>query len=389
MAEPQIVVTVHGIFTEGRWQEEVAPVLWPHFTPRSKKYRSYRYLGPLDLLFHPWILFPGLVVWVLGTFAFGFWTGWPSILILLAVMGLAMWMAASRLDKTVRTFIKNAEQELLSGRVHFIGHSLGSYILCCGLQDEETWYADRVILAGCVVTSAFPWATVLPKKAAAIRNEVAKRDFVAILASWLKWRHSRFGRAGQAGFDVGSGVHTLAAPDLKCESAECSAAVHNFVSKKKGHSDVLRVTYVKNYWLPFLWEFGADEFRSFLDNCLALKKEVNKMGEVGAAPTSGPFFDLAVAFLARKWGWARGKEGDKTIEQYLAGMDRAVKSEDRVWLVMGICTVVSEAERALSNKIALWREDEKARQSYKSAAHDEKIKPLNPQVAVLRAHAGL
>jgi hypothetical protein len=82
-------------------------------------------------------------------------------------------------------------------------------------------------------------------------------------------------------------------------------------------------------------------------------------------------------------------EGDKTIVQYLAGMDRAVKSEDRVRLVMGICTVVSEAERALSNKIALWRGDEKARQSYQSAAHDEKIKPLNPQVAVLRAHAGL
>jgi hypothetical protein len=113
------------------------------------------------------------------------------------------------------------------------------------------------------------------------------------------------------------------------------------------------------------------------------------MGEVGTAPTSGSFFDLAFAFLNRKWGWARDKKGDRTIEEYLAGIGRTLKSEERVRLVMGICTVVSEAERALSNKIALWRRDEKARQSYESADYDEKIRPLNPQVAVWRAHVDL
>lgn len=56
------VITVHGLWTEGRWQEEIAPVLYPHFEPGSVKYRSYRFLGPLDLVFEPWVLLPGLAL---------------------------------------------------------------------------------------------------------------------------------------------------------------------------------------------------------------------------------------------------------------------------------------------------------------------------------------
>lgn len=72
---PQPVITVHGIWTEGRWQQEIAPVLYPHFEPTSVKYGAYRFLGPLDLVFEPLVLLPGLAAWV-AAFPFLWWREW-------------------------------------------------------------------------------------------------------------------------------------------------------------------------------------------------------------------------------------------------------------------------------------------------------------------------
>jgi hypothetical protein len=135
MALLQTVVTVHGIATEGRWQEEIAPVLYPHFEPRSKKYRSYRYLGPLDLLFDPWALFAGLGVWGLCVFIWPIWDEWP-IISLLAFCLVAHLLAPWRLTRTVNAFINDADSQLLSDRAHLIAHSLGSCIGMHGIANR-------------------------------------------------------------------------------------------------------------------------------------------------------------------------------------------------------------------------------------------------------------
>ena len=47
------LLTVHGIWAKGAWQEEVARVFAPHFDCISVKYPQYRMLGPLNLVLEP------------------------------------------------------------------------------------------------------------------------------------------------------------------------------------------------------------------------------------------------------------------------------------------------------------------------------------------------
>jgi len=52
----ETLVTVHGVSTDGAWQEELHPALAPHFRHVAVKYRQYRFWGlgalsvPLDLV---------------------------------------------------------------------------------------------------------------------------------------------------------------------------------------------------------------------------------------------------------------------------------------------------------------------------------------------------
>src|SRR5205823_4384659 len=113
-------------------------------------------------------------------------------------------------------------------------------------------------LAGCVLARQFNWRDVLQEdKCIAVRNEVAGGDWVASSARLLHWRFPDFGSAGRRGFKEDAElVHTVQNPNLACTQCGTQAdkaPVHNFVSKTKGHSDVLKSTYVKYYWLPFFW----------------------------------------------------------------------------------------------------------------------------------------
>jgi len=50
------VLTVHGIWTKGAWQEDVARVFAPHFDCISVKYPNIALLGPLNLVLEPYVL---------------------------------------------------------------------------------------------------------------------------------------------------------------------------------------------------------------------------------------------------------------------------------------------------------------------------------------------
>lgn len=53
-----LVITVHGINSDGEWQEQIESVIGPFCECRMYRYRDYRYAGFLLQFFHPyWLLF--------------------------------------------------------------------------------------------------------------------------------------------------------------------------------------------------------------------------------------------------------------------------------------------------------------------------------------------
>src|SRR5580658_6493 len=57
----KVLITVHGINTDGAWQTRVGELLSAHFHHHPIKYPHYRRLGALKLLFDPIVLLSGLV----------------------------------------------------------------------------------------------------------------------------------------------------------------------------------------------------------------------------------------------------------------------------------------------------------------------------------------
>jgi len=387
---------VHGIWTEGRWQQEIAPVLYPHFEPASVKYGAYRFLGPLDLLFEPLVLLPGLAAWIVA-WPLLWWREWLhlktgiSLGVLLVLVLIAAHLPVHiRLARTVARFLDESAPSILNGHAHVIGHSLGSYIICTALRNDPTMFARRVVLAGCVVKRTFAWQNLMKeeeRKATAVRNEVAGRDWVASAARLLCWRFRDFGSAGRHGFQGDPGlVHTVQSPNKKCStcpSQAVAAPMHNFISAKKGHSGVLKSTYTKYYWLPFFWEIDPNEFRAFLDDCFNMMKAFADAGSSDAPPPGGEFDALADAFLNRPWSWARGC----TIPDFLAQTGRPVPDAGNQKIIAyNLCRAVAEAETALGAKVKRWREDPRIQGDYKSSEHDDAIKALYPLTALTRAY---
>jgi hypothetical protein len=383
------VITVHGIASKGKWQQEIAPVLFPHFEPQPLRYKTYRWRGPLDLVFEPWSLICGLLLWM-GLLFYILQQGplsWPARIwfgmafVLIPV--LANRLAPLRLEYTKKQVLKNAEPTILSGHSHVIAHSLGTYIICAALRDQEPTTFKRIVLAGCVLNPSFGWQDLLTKKKyEAVRNEVAGRDWVASAARLLRWRIPDFGAAGRHGFKgVTDLVHTLKSPGELCACCG-SASVHNYISAKEGHSGVLKSTYVKYYWLPFLWGMESSEFREFLNQCHKMMSAYSAIGSPEVPPGQDSFSALAREFLKMQWKWTNGR----TVTQYINDeFGKTLTSEEAIIIVYNICNAVTAAEVALGDKVKKWREDPLARQGHASQEFDKLIQPLDPRIAVFRA----
>jgi hypothetical protein len=112
-------------------------------------------------------------------------------------------------------------------RMHFIGHSNGTYCLADALRRYACCHFDNVILAGSVVRSNYPWSTVMRGSRTAeharrfgsvgrLLNIVATRDWVVagfpnLFQFWLPIQ--RLGGAGHFGFsDAPGAVWQFSAP---------------------------------------------------------------------------------------------------------------------------------------------------------------------------------
>ena len=318
------VLTVHGIWSRGKWQGEIARAFWPHFHCIPIKYKQYLWLGPLNLLLEPWVLVVmGLVLYALRFSAVVAHYRMVFILVFLVLAYMATYL---RRTLAFNTFLKQAgplARRPYQEKMHLIAHSLGTYLTGRALQERADFHLGRIVLVGCVLPWDFPWHD-LPAvgigpvyKYLEVRNELARRDIVVYLA-WLASLVIRgLGRAGFGGF--GGPVppkHQVGRPEELCPSCPSPGVViHNVMNRYLGHSSTFVGTgYAETYWLPFLWGIEPPEYYDFLDHC-KLAAALTPAGTGKAAvPVPGHLRtklpSVEVKLHNSVWRWTSGSFGD-------------------------------------------------------------------------------
>ena len=267
------VLLVHGINSNGDWQDDVARVLRPHFEPVKIKYRHYRWLGASKILLEPWaLILLGLPIYFVGS---RYLPGWVALGMALLVGVIAAYFAAPlRRRSALKSWVRQASPHIAFGRPHIIAHSFGTYLTGWALNKIPAVRARRVVLVGCVLNARFNWKalkTSKPDAFEAIRNDWTNQDQVVRLGRLIEWEIPDFGRAGLTGFvPEKSWVHSVDSPALACGSCgkPPDAPIHNFDCSGLGHSDpFLGGAHAARFWLPFLWGFDAAEYGELQDCC--------------------------------------------------------------------------------------------------------------------------
>jgi hypothetical protein len=97
--------------------------------------------------------------------------------------------------------------------ISFIGHSNGTYLLASALERYSACKFDRVVFAGSVVYSRFPWSVFIQRgRVRAIQNYVATADWVVGIFPQLfeYFPHPDLGGAGHNGFtDAETHAHQI------------------------------------------------------------------------------------------------------------------------------------------------------------------------------------
>ena len=262
------VLLIHGIQTEGHWQDEIEPALKWFFRPVHIRYSEFRYLGPLLVISEPFLLVPGVVLcigslWIPRSLL-ALCIGILFVLLSLSKFGLSFRRGAA-LDK----YHKISGDDLIA-RPHVIAHSFGTYLTGRLISEVDAARVSRVVLVGCVMPRAFDWKTLIAnKKLEEVRNDYSPMDFVAAIAGFAGWIHKDLGPAGKYGF--GSlDAHQLDSPNQIC--AECDrgskAVVHDVKCEHMTHSGAFVArAHAASYWLPFFWNMDAGEYLQLLEYC--------------------------------------------------------------------------------------------------------------------------
>ena len=165
--KPRVVVTIHGIQTQGKWQKNITPYL--------AKY--------------------GLIPYHIDY-------GWFSVLKFLCPI------SRERQLNRIREELRNLVDRAGTRRISVIAHSFGTYLVMEALlRDNGAFKYDRLVLTGSIVSRDFDWKVAFEKRwVMAVRNERATSDWVVALADfaarrlrWLFWL--RAGDSGRQGFD--------------------------------------------------------------------------------------------------------------------------------------------------------------------------------------------
>jgi len=276
------VITVHGVNSNGKWQEEVAEALKVFFNFEPIKYNHYRFFFGTELVFNPFV-WSTLGALLIAAIATRFVRRAGRITLALAMIFLLSFIGAYPYRSwAVKTFRIRLSERFKKGGPPpcLIAHSFGTYLSGRALR-ELCWSSfDRIVLAGCVLEGSFPWESLQgadPQRFREVRNEMAAKDNVSRMAAWLDRLIPSFGSAGYSGFTGNSTcIHNVNSANevcAPCATAKARAVVHNIKCEELGHSDVfLGPAYAVIYWLPFLWGYDPAAYRYFLSVCFEIKR---------------------------------------------------------------------------------------------------------------------
>jgi hypothetical protein len=368
------VVTVHGINTDGMWQETVSRVLLHHFESIPISYRDYRHCGVLRLIFEPYFLVAGFAALLLALLS-SFASPWPMWIAGGLIFG-AVTRAIVRRGKMVRWFKREIDPLFrYGGKVYGIAHSLGTYLLGMTIRIFPDVRFERVVLTGCVLPQGFPWHQILAQNPYAfreVRNEVNGRDPVGwalYVAQRIPGLLPGLGYAGLKGFRQRTGLahsSTLYGPCQNCAGLMGDHVVHNVAIPEFTHSDAfIGEEHARTFWLPFLWGLDPGEYQKFLSMCeLAADFEEQK-----------DWIELRKVeseFLERPWRWS----DDLPLQCFIAARLAS--------LMLG-----PAPPRAVADVGSLlWQMVELAKRETKQDTEDQRgeiVRALRPRIAVLKA----
>jgi pimeloyl-ACP methyl ester carboxylesterase len=384
------VVTIHGVNSDGGWQEEVAKTLGSLFEFVPVKYNHYRWFFGSELLFCPFVWIPGIpflyVAHRLGWIA-GFWHSTLAILAIVLVSFLATFLYRGWAVRVVKGRLCNAAPGVQ--RPHLIAHSFGTYVSGNTLATLPATKFGRAILAGCVLDEDFmekqyknwSWPQSAPGTdmyhVLSVRNEMASRDRIVRLAAKLDRCVPGFGAAGSKGFSGPINlVHSISTPNAQCPACWPSTppagtssgstspgVVHNVLCQGLGHSDYfLGANHAILYWIPFLWGYDPAVYRRLLFTCLQVR-QAHDNGQPNET------LENYKAMRLSSWGQFPKRTLDEAIGDWFAVEFERIPSDEE------LDTVASEALRLiLLGQEAMDHENTPDRETW--------IRCLNPSIAI-------
>jgi pimeloyl-ACP methyl ester carboxylesterase len=346
----EVVVTVHGINSDGGWQRQVRAVLEPHFRCAEIKYGYFRNLGFVALVFDPGVLLLLLVATYclgpIGVLKKTMWFILPAVFLVFAY-GLAVVRRNRALDLFAIELAAHISTSPCD--VHLIAHSFGTFL--AGRTIKKYPWARRlrrVVLTGGVLPVCFNWKRVLDRPGApfTLRNEVGKRDLVSLAAGLTLPFALGLGASGVIGFwkgvglwrglllwQLGTRVYPVTDPYDACSTAGAKQ-IQNVRLEEYTHSDhFISPLHAETFWLPFLWGMAPRELALFLSSCRSaanfhrLSDDRNR--------------DLAVEELTdRSWRFLGSRTLEEDMQQRLGP---GATADDVVYAIRLVCEIVDSA----------------------------------------------
>jgi hypothetical protein len=185
---PDIVLLIHGIRTQGEWEEMVTKTLSaiPSLKVMPLKYEFFDALHFLCPIF-----------------------------------------TRKRPVKELLWKIRDAKERNLGSKVSVIAHSFGCYAIATILRSNPDIRLHRLVLCGSVVPRRFRWDMIGRQIDKDILNECAMRDIWPVLAQSSTWG---YGASGTFGFGSPGMIDRY----------------HRF-----GHSGFFSEEFVREFWLPW------------------------------------------------------------------------------------------------------------------------------------------
>lgn len=184
-----LVVLIHGIRTNGAWQNKLAAKLSGYEKVRAIPV-GYGYFDVIR-----------------------FW--------------FPLWTRKKPVDRVLQQ-LRFLRAENPTALISVVAHSFGTYIISTILNKESDVRLDRLLLCGSVVTDDFRWDRVRPYVKSDIVNDVGTQDLYPSAAKSFSWG---FGATGALGFQNVS-IHD--------RFFDC------------GHSEFFTNEHMDKYWLPQL-----------------------------------------------------------------------------------------------------------------------------------------